>query len=776
MRKVNYVFKFYDLETKTFYTLKNDIDEWQSFGISYGREKEKTTFVKSYVANFTFVKEDAAWLRNIIFTRGFNVRIAIYVYSADMFGTLTTQYRGFLDLTNAEITSVFKCPIYSGGFFNSLDNCWTTQYDLSPSEIKGIFNFEFTKFRNYTFNGGSYLYDERLTLCNGTENCITEFPATGAGISDVVFLPFKPSSGTTNDDIGYFNKNVTQSLASVLNDSSDANVNCCFITSNNKANVGTMKFNLLNVGTLKIRDLDLILGSNYSNVAKIGYRITLQIVIYDEVRDATWNFWKHLLIETNYPALVNDNPIIQRQDIKACTIVPDSETPPRKNAVISGVELTGNDFYYDSAISDYYDFSFLKDDNAKRGYRIGVCLSNIENVTYYDSSNVQVVAGSGANPSSARTPEFIFNENFSIDIVINEFTLNRNKNIHGVTAEDVFIDLIKNINTKQYNINIDTSLLTNKVGNVVLFSDLGLLGSTLDLNENNIEPIIKTSISDFLDTIYKVWGLQMYCRYDISLNKYFITFVELANTMQNVKIETLTNIASLIITPARDLMSTELAVGYEIAEDSFFGRYEFNCKNTFKTTNSESEVILKDYVSKYNASVFDIETYIYKMNRNFKDSKGNGKVFLISMDETENIIYAVNDGKINNTINVLLRPSANLSRHYKELAGMTYFNRVLTFISSTMNGDFAYGGRAENDTITILESPYFIPFEATIEVPAVTDLVPKIEANPLGYFEFTYNDKIYRGYIAEGTESLTINPMNEQSSVLRLLLTNTSEL
>lgn len=768
MRKVNYVFKFYDLETQTFYTLKNDIDEWQSFGVAYGREKEKTTFVKSYSANFTFIKEDANYLKNIIYTRGFNVRIAIYVYTADMFGTLTTTYRGFLDLTNAEITNVFKCPIYAGGFFNAIDNCWNTFYDLNPKELRVIAgrNFYLTKFKNYVFNGGKYYYDELLTL---GESHITSLPATGS----VVFLPFKQQDNA-NKAIGYFNQNITQSLVNLSND--ETNINCCFVTSKNKRNVGTLHFNLSNVGSLKIYDLQLYLGSNWGQVARIGYRITLTITIYDEVQDAAWNFWDNLLIETDYPVILNDNPIIQHQDIKSCTLETEQVGGNvYRNAVIQDVSLVGNEFIYPSAIIDSYDFSFLKNPAATKGYRIGVCIGDIENLTFLDVNGDEVVPGSGAN-NGMRTPEFTFNENFSIQVINENYELNRNKYINGINADELFRELINKINTDNYNISIDTSTLTTITDSAIFFSDIGLLGSTSHLYENNIEPRIKTSLQDFLDTMYKVYGLQMYCRYDIALNKYFISFVELANTMQNTKIDTLTNITSVTLTPYRDALATEVHVGYDVSENAIFGRFEFNCKNTFKTTNKELEQIIKDLVSKYSAAVFDIETYIYTMNGNFADSQGNGKVFIIEMGETTNHLYTINDYKITQTINIHLRPSSNLSRHYKELAGMTYFNRVLTFISSTMNGEFTYGGRAEKDDITILESPYYMPFEATIEVPAVTDLIQKIDANPLGYFEFTYNDKIYRGYIAEGTESLTINPMNEQSSVLRLLLTNTSEL
>jgi len=106
---------------------------------------------------------------------------------------------------------------------------------------------------------------------------------------------------------------------------------------------------------------------------------------------------------------------------------------------------------------------------------------------------------------------------------------------------------------------------------------------------------------------------------------------------------------------------------------------------------------------------------------------------------------------------------------------MLYFDKKITFIATTGNADFEYH-RKENEDVTILEQPYNLPFICTVDVPATVDLIQKIEANPLGYFEFEYFGKLYKGYIAEGTDSLVINPMNEKSSTLKLLLKNDSEI
>jgi hypothetical protein len=778
MRKSNYVFKFYDLETKTFYTLKNDIDEWQSFGVSFGREKEKSTIVKSYSANFTFIKEDANYLKNIIYTRGFNVRIAIYVYTADMFGTLTTTYRGFLDLTNAEITNVFKCPIYAGGFYNALDNNWSEKYSLSPKVLQkvGVRDFEVSAFENIEFNGGTYKYEEVLGIENNAK--VTLQGTVYGSPSNTYyanFLPIKIKNENKNSKLKYFKD---ASSAAVDDSTNGVSQNSCFVYAKNKLNAGKFTFSVNNCGNIYIHDVENYMEGQHhaSEIVKISIGCRFGVYIYNEIIGSeAWYPNANLLNGTRTSSLDNTYKPSTMKSLRSYTNLHKYYTNENGNSIahikISDIDLSHNqNDEFNLITTNTYDFSWIKDENASSGMYIAIGIDYLY-FNFYDSNNYVI----GGNDIKSDL-EFEFTDNFEIKYSNENFIINRKKFIHGIQMKYLFTELMNKINVKQYNLNIDTTELEAATSDVMLFSNIGLIGTTNLVYENGVFPVISTSISDLLDCLYKVFALRFYCTYNIDTNTYTIKFVKVKNTYQDVKIDTLLNVNNIVVAPDRDNAFSSVVAGYENESDSIFGRYEFNCKNTFKTSNTEIESKEFDLVSRYKAGALDIETFIHANYGNFEDKTNDGgNIYLLEVFNRKNNTYTINSDVIKKTINCHLTPSTIIANHYKELAGMLYFDKKLTFIATTGNADFVYR-RKENDDVTILEEHYNLPFICTIEVPAVTDLIPKIEANPLGYFEFTYNDKIYRGYIAEGTESLTINPMNEQSSVLRLLLTNTSEL
>ena len=124
MRKWSFEFYDYDLQKAT--PLKYDVDEWKSFGISFGRE-EKTSILKSYSAQFTFINEDADYLKNIVKNRNFSARIGLNIY-------LETKlyYQCRLELYECKIDGFsFQCPVYVGGFFALLDNEWNVKRTIS---------------------------------------------------------------------------------------------------------------------------------------------------------------------------------------------------------------------------------------------------------------------------------------------------------------------------------------------------------------------------------------------------------------------------------------------------------------------------------------------------------------------------------------------------------------------------------------------------------------------------------------------------------------------
>ena len=784
MRKVNYVFKFYDLETQTFYTLKNDIDEWQSFGISYGRRLEKSiNMVKSYSASFTFLKEDAAWLRDILFTRGFNVRIAIYVYSADMFGTLTTQYRGFLDLTNAEISGgQLKCPIYEGGFFQVLDNKQGTKMNFTPAPAVSVEGSNL--FEDILFQGGKYHTKNILSVHDGVGNTMVSVTTDNSKVS---FLPLiARNTSITN----YF-----QTPTAAIVDVFTANVvkyENMFIRCGGKYNGGYLSLynRQSSIGDLELTIPHQIIDSggifepdfmgNLTSGLRVNLKISIELLLYNRSKVDGWTYTANLLTGGSAIELHSSEKIYYNVEWKQA----DNGTDwliTIKNVTI--------------ADSTPFDFSVYLQQYLNDGYDVAMDMRVEADVMYKETTLATYDYKSGDWLGN-----MYFNDNFKVIYESGDFILNRQRYITGVKPNLLFRDIILRLNESVFNIDVNTELLENKTSGHYIVPSVGLRGTKNDIYDNRMILCVHTSLDDFLKTMYIIYGLLLNIRYDINTNKYYLYFSDVEDA-NNTKIDTIINIANLTITPDVENIYSKIVVGYENEDTAMMGCNEYNAKLTFSTSNTQCEEKELQLISPYRAGVFDIETFIANNNQNFADKKNdNANIYLLETELKETVVqaygerrqgnvnqsytyislanklYSINEPEIKESFNIAFTPKRILSRHGRELASKNYFNTKLKFINSSADFNFTFGGYEEHSDYEEIHTAITKPFIATIEVPAVTDLIPKIEANPLGYFEFTHNDKIYKGYIAEGTESLTINPMNEQASTLRLLLKNDSDL
>ena len=127
-------------------------------------------------------------------------------------------------------------------------------------------------------------------------------------------------------------------------------------------------------------------------------------------------------------------------------------------------------------------------------------------------------------------------------------------------------------------------------------------------------------------------------------------------------------------------------------------------------------------------------------------------------------------GKIKVGFNTMFTPKRMLMKFNAMLTSYLFYNRNLCFISSERNANFEWSGVREDEDYMLSSNGYpTLPFLFEVEVPAVMGMMEAIDKNPLGYFEFSYNGKTYKGYIADGTDSVQVNPMNETSSTLKLI-------
>ena len=801
-------YKFYLTDTQRGITreLQHDLDEWKSFGISFGRAKLESV-IKSYSAGFSFIKSDANWLKDIVFTRGFNVIIRLDVFIVQFGGVEELQYQGFLDLTDPTINgNTFNCPINSGGFFKVLENCRNDEYEIKAiNEIDGLFYDDY--FKDINFNGGEYELEEDLGLLDETQSygdvrisLQRKDPSYLPSFTNLTALPVKRRH-KRDGKLRFFNNAKTLFTTDYDNEITNDQ---CFILSPDNINGGKLYFNLSQpFGDIEIKGLPAFIL--YPNVhyalstQRVKTRLGYRIYIWKDIEER-WISYENMI--TSQPIA---NTIERLYDFESGLYYQDKDGNvfidyKCKDIFLEDVELSID--------------GYLANIPRGVGYKIAIFFTTPDIQLYYKvtwKSNPQASQISNRYISlttmeadkvivstELKNPVFIPNRNFRILYRNSNFVLNRDRTVHGIYYSDLFKALIDKMNatysvsaslpkrlikTERYKVNVDISSLEPQDYHV-LASGTTLLGSKQAVSDAGISSGIKTSLNDFLDYVYKVRDLKLVCTYDRNSDTYFLTLKNTSACYQNVKIQDIDTISDLTITSDRENIYTLVKVGYANTNDAIFGQLEYNTINNFKTGNTERETNELDLVSKYKGGALDVETYVHDKYGDFEDTQdGSGDVYILSMGSNKN--YAshslrrevpTDGGRVKVAINTMYSPKRLLINKYRELSSYFVFSPVLKFLSSERNANFAWHFR-ENDDLdlntvnnrTTWANAVTKPFLIEVKVPAVRKMIQAIEANPMGYFEFKVGGKTYKGYIADGTESVQVNPMNEQATIIKLI-------
>lgn len=800
MREWN--FYFTDVDNRIRRQLEHSPDEWRSFGISYGRES-KTTIVKSYSSGFTFIKEDAKWLRDIVFNRGFNQRIKFEVYAISANMKEVLEYTAYLDLTDPTISdSTFNCLLYEGGFFSSLDNNWDKEFEIKAFDKNSDFADEQDNldFKDIDFTGGEYKYEENLGMLDETQ----EYGELELKFNELWhFLPIVKIFNN-NSKLNFFNKSkfLKYAVGNVTKEQ-------CFIISPDKLNGGQLILDFTN----DFIDIEFIArntrtGTNFSDIVTLinpktgrygNAYIETQIdyYIYNDIGLSNWNrdgssgnlIYRDYLWVSNTRNMVaineiGNNPLTTKMSVKSLNI--------GKSLIVD--------------LSKHLEP--LTDKN--NGYMVAISLSINIFIDYFYSDGL---LDKSININKDNTPDLTIIPHAGTFITYrnDKFMLNNNRTVHGIHPSRVFTSLIDKFNTtfktmktmppqkviiQKYNVNINTDALTNL--QVFLASGTTLLGSKQDLIKSGIQASIITSLKDFCDAMYKVFALKLYCRYEKSNDTYYLTFLKVEDCYQNTLIHELTAVSDLEITADRENLYTAVKVGYNNSTDAIFGQLEYNTTNLFETENTERETNELDLVCGYKAGALDLETYVHEKYHNYEDTQeGSSDVWLLfakyQFEAERGEFYTMEHAsstfsdKIKNAINILFTPKRILMRHRADLSSYSYIDKTLKFVSSERNADFGSGlllsqrvvltdEKEKDDFILPNVLAYSKPFILSVKVPAVKKLIDAIGKNPLGYFQFKYGNKTYRGYIADGTDSVQVNPMNESASEIKLIAHKDSEL
>ena len=720
-------FEFEDLDLGEKRDLHHEIDEWKEFGVSFGRE-EKTSIVKSYNVSFTFIREDCWYLREIVFTRGFSARIGLNIYLTDKDrGGDEIYYKCRLELYNCQMTAnTFVCPVYEGGFFTLLDSSWSTKFSVS-NRVDGLPNVDF---ENIDYKGGSVQYTKQMQVSD--DNLLLE-STLQTGNPHWNVLPLQNLSSNSQVD-GFFYE--TQYLSCKAERVGIEQMFVCATTRNES-------------GKLKINgDLELEVRGDWNNkpapqgFVYTGFKIDF-IFMPIAYRDKYIESWDWSGSSRLWKAPSD----------------PDEKTFSTTRWQIYGVlEQDGNEY----AIR-FYNVS----DNSKHRFTINDLewdfrwLKYIQGEPYGYYLTLTMMAMSGVG---GWLPFTIKNPNINVFYELNEFSLNKGERIiHGIRPSMLFSSLLEQINNNRYNLNVDLGTLEQSEGGLRLFNQLTARGKLEDY-----ETSISTTMGDFLKFCNVVLGLLFCCRYDKNNDTYRLEFRKIADCYTNDKVFSLPEVADMNLEAYGEIIYSNIKVGSNNNNDAFCGFLEYNTINTFKTDNVECEEKVLDMYCTYLLGCFDVETIIFKSKDSDDTNVDSDNIYVVETENGATKIYNVWNGRINMGLNLGISPKRLLQLHEREIK---VFTNRLQFVSSERNADVTYLGVKENADMDLSGVvALYKPFILNVSSASLTDMISKIEQLPYGYIEFEIGGSVYQGYIANGTESVSVNPMNEKESDFVLIL------
>ncbi len=776
-------------------TLLHDILEWREFGITFGREK-KTSLIKSYTSQFTFIKEDAEWLKNIVYSQGCNAIVMVKIYSLDAFGNSILEYEGQLNLsTFVDNGSTVSSGVYEGGFFNLLDNNWETEIEIKHDtdgtdlnagvltvgeggeEVELPFNWRdivvvggtsvtyptgLNTFEDIKFTGGEYLYTEELGLNDNAEYQVTY----GHGVDNYLAIKKK---GQGNDLLKFFTE---AGQMAVINNAEQVTEKQCFINSPDKINGGYIELEGRNACTFIFSDILTNLdieGGFLNSIYRCHLMFKIKAFIYNEVLgDEMWRPSQNLLSGT---ALVMEMEGYYPVRLKSYR---DNSGNLNYKAIIENVHLSkdidepytrvrNSVLYYPNTFENYFFLDGYLNQYKETGYKVGITLSDI--VVYFHGNSSRR-CGDGVQVTIKP------NSNFKILYKNPNFKLNVNRTVYGMRPSEVIHKILTKINNYKYTLNINLDELKSKIENetdvsLMLCSGMGLRGSKYRAWENGASIVLKTSMAKLTDFLYKTFALKMIATYREGV--YNISFTKVENTFKDVQMANLDNVKIPKITPYEKVLYTDVEVGWA-NDEAIFGQYEFNTKNVFKSGNDNLKNNVLSLISEYKGGCMDVETYIHANYNNYQDSKqGDNQIFVLSVYQGSVLRTTINTPTIVKAINTRLTPKRILREHNRELASFFYYNPVLKFHLSERNADFTRNNSEYENTDFICTNPIFIPFVFEVESPATHKLLKQIYANPYGYLSFEVDGVKYKGYLAEEVDAVKVNVMKEKQNTFKLL-------
>jgi len=727
MSEVQKLYKFYfvNLNNDEVQGLIHDVDGWKDFGLSVGRGEKWKSLTKTYTANFTFIEQDATYLKYNLFAYGVNSLIKLRIDKLTDWrnDTYTKEYEGYLDLSESQWDSnTFSAPLKDGGLYSLIESKFGTEYNVQMNDLIDNFTGAFfgeniiteaSEIHSWTSQQGYSI--DKIILRIGVDGEYTFF-------KDIPTTPLY--SGSTPHQI---------------------NIDDCFaVVSSGYISSVTISF-LANL-IYTINKLWTTSSSDFTSL----YTLKLCYVSESKIND------------TDDPVTIDD---FFQMSIG---------TASELHTGISG-------FPYDSYTANInfgeHEFTFSNIDCSN-----GMCFLLLLEINY-DADGHHFADGDENLSLNYSDYSVAFDVGAKLNIN-KKIQVVRQSDVFQSLITQINSYNISATETESYNIAFDLTafeLITEGIDGFhphFLTCGLGLRG----INRDDDYFSLKTSLDKFLEFVYKVYGYVLGINYDDETDIYTLYLYHEDTFYREQLIKKIENIKDVKFTIIKDMLYTAINVGYETDNDTYSGLSEYNCKFNFLTPNFSIDEKILDFVSPYCASIFKIETYIYENYRNWEDGKEpDSEIYVVcGYDYTGDGTNLVLDRTIVPTSgiqfpetcwNLAITPKRILNNHANILNSYFGFsiNNILVFNTADKNGNIVADTVQENANITVGSQKNFMPIQISFSAPADSELLKAILLRKNGYFQFDYEGQSYKTFLKEDVETCTIIPFDEKNSEFNLI-------
>ncbi len=834
-----YTYQIKDTVSGETYKCLHEPGGWDSYGVTFGRETGISNVVKGYVSQWTFIKEDARWLKRKLFSSGTNRRLRLRVLdTANLGSSIKVIYEGDIDLTLAEWNgNTFEVPTSDGGFFKALENKWDEKYEI-PFD-------RYCRIDGAVFSDTCHLEGSE-SIMTADFNRMNDF-SNSVHFGSNVWYGYKGQRVNVLHNVRRDTANDTAMQREFLHDVEMESVNfeyydnqgnrhndptvmtetgAFFVCRSQVVNKLEVKYEIKTTGRLSgIRN-------NHHN-AKVSYhRLCIYGIPLSRYENPSNNY-DPPAIWYAYSSKHGGWNGSQYNDYDFSHVggyVPNIPDPPT-----NGEPRTGKQFYavLSQCVESVTPYK-AKETNANGG------TSNVWRADYTASfsgtftlTDFDTLDGQGMvffivvdfdiqhkikddSTFEVRTVKNYIDLDFAM-------RLNNGKMIAAIKAADAFRQLIGKISDGRYNVTFNTADFDTLAENDLLTMHSGMKYKSISAQNRRfgLHGSLTTSLSDFLKYAYAVYGIQI----GVVQNGagYLVTLAHFGMMYEKTTvIGTVENFNELKYSVDRDMLYSTIKVGFSVDNDTLNGEKEYNNEQVWDTPNTEIEGGELDITSPYCASSKAIETFIYNNYRTPDDkSREDTDVYLIDAAYSYDYQWE-NHGQVHELSRVItvlagitypdtqwnlkFTPKRMLNAHSLELN--SYFaldaGKMITIQTCDLNRSlvsydgtppsgivltpvaqgggipqtiehgthYPAGSIIEAADITIGTGHRFIPMTAEFNAIAGKEWIPAIEAARLGVIVLDLGDKTIRGYIANGSGSVTVNPMKASAGEFTILLTD----